>query len=135
MKTSEAKFINVSILRSSDEVYAFIANPENLPRWASGLSGSIQRVGSDWIAESPMGKIRIKFADRNSFGVVDHDVTLSSGMVVYNPMRVLKNNEGSEVVFTLFRQPQMSDEQFAQDAAWIKKDLATLKSILEEKPV
>jgi len=135
MKTSEVKFINVTILRSSDEVYAFIANPENLPRWASGLSGSIQRVGSDWIAESPMGKIRIKFADRNSFGVVDHDVTLSSGMVVYNPMRVLKNNEGSEVVFTLFRQPNMSDEQFAQDEAWIKKDLATLKSILEAKPV
>lgn len=134
MKTSEVKFISISISRSSSEVYAFISNPENLPQWASGLGGSIKRVGSDWVAEAPMGKVRIKFADRNAFGVVDHDVTLSSGMVVYNPMRVLKNNEGSEVVFTLFRQPNMTDEQFAQDEAWIQKDLATLKQILESKP-
>ncbi|MGZ5279035.1 MAG: hypothetical protein ACXWC9_03785 [Pseudobdellovibrionaceae bacterium] len=44
-------------------------------------------------------------------------MTLGSGMVVSNPMRFLKNNEGSEVVFALFRQPNMMDEQFAQDQA------------------
>lgn len=46
-------------------------------------------------------------------------------------MRVVPNGDGSEVVFTLFRQPGMTDEQFAADAAWVAKDLAALKAVFE----
>jgi uncharacterized protein YndB with AHSA1/START domain len=38
-----AKHISVSIERSAAEVYEFASNPENLPKWAGGLSGSIKR--------------------------------------------------------------------------------------------
>jgi len=40
--TFKAKHISVSINRSADHVYEFASNPENLPKWAAGLSGSIQ---------------------------------------------------------------------------------------------
>jgi uncharacterized membrane protein len=53
--TFTAKHISVSINRSAAQVYEFAANPENLPKWAAGLSGSIRRVKEEWIAESPMG--------------------------------------------------------------------------------
>jgi hypothetical protein len=33
---------------------------------------------------------------------LDHDVTLPSGETLSNPMRVVPNGTGSEVVFTLF---------------------------------
>lgn len=46
-------------------------------------------------------------------------------------MRVVANGSGSEVIFTLFRQPGMSDEQVTEDAAWVERDLGTLKNILE----
>jgi hypothetical protein len=83
--TFVAKHISVSINRPSAQVYEFASNPENLPKWAAGLSGSIKKVNDDWIAESPIGTVKVKFAEKNKFGVLDHDVTLSSGAKFYTP--------------------------------------------------
>ena len=124
--------ISVSINRPPNEVYAFVSNPENLPKWATGLGGSIKNVHGEWIADAPMGQVKVKFADENQFGIVDHEVVLESGIKVYNPMRVIANGQGSEVFFTLIRQPEMSDEKFAQDAKWVEKDLGILKGLLEK---
>ena len=63
--TFMAKHISVSINRPATQVYEFASNPENLPKWAAGLSGSIKKVNEDWIAESPMGKVKVKFAEKN----------------------------------------------------------------------
>ena len=127
-----AKHISVSINLSAPQVYEFASNPENLPQWAAGLSGTISKVDDDWIAESPMGMIKIKFAERNEFGILDHYVTLPSGPEFYNPMRVFANDRGSEIVFTLYRQPNMTDQTFAEDAATIERDLRALKTLLEQ---
>jgi hypothetical protein len=130
--TFMAKQISISINRSAAQVYEFTSNPENLPKWAAGLSGSIKKVDEDWIAEAPMGTVKVKFAEKNQFGVLDHDVTLPSGVKVYNPMRVFPNNHGSELVFTLYRRPDVSDQEFAEDAKSVEKDLAKLKTLLEK---
>lgn len=131
MKTLHARHISVSIHRAPQEVYDFAADPENLPKWATGLAGGIRKVKDEWVADSPLGKIKIRFAERNSFGVLDHDVILESGAQFHNPMRVVPNGSGSEVIFTLFRQPETSDEKFEEDARWVKKDLNALKRLLE----
>jgi uncharacterized protein YndB with AHSA1/START domain len=130
--TFKAKHISVSIQRSPEQVYQFVVNPENLPKWAAGLSGSIKKVDGEWIAESPMGKVKVQFVEQNPFGVLDHDVTLPSGDVFHNPMRVLKNQNGSEVVFTLYRSPEMTDQKFTEDQVAVTADLLKLKSILEK---
>src|SRR4029453_4646138 len=79
----------------------------------------------------PFGTVRLRFAPRNSFGVMDHDVTLESGATIHNPMRVVPNGEGSELVFTLIRQPGISDAQLAEDRRAVENDLKTLKNLLE----
>ncbi len=128
----DVQHISVSIARRPAEVYEFASDPRNLPRWATGLARSeVRREGDEWVAEAPLGKVRVRFAPRNSFGVMDHDVTLESGITVHNPMRVVPNGEGSEFVFTLIRRPGMSDGQFAQDRAAVERDLKTLKDLLE----
>lgn len=131
--TCQVRHITVSINRSPGEVYAFVANPENLPKWATGLGDSITNVHGEWIADAPMGKVMIKFAEKNEFGILDHEVVLESGVKVYNPMRVIANGTGSEIFFTLIRQPDMSDEQFAQDTQWVENDLNTLKGLMENQ--
>lgn len=129
-----ARQISIYIDRSPDTVYAFASNPSNLPRWATGLGGSIREVNGEWVADAPLGKIRIKFAEQNRFGILDHDVTLESGGVIHNPMRVVGNGRGSEVTFMLFRREGVSDQAFADDAAWVAQDLRLLKEILEQQP-
>jgi hypothetical protein len=77
--------------------------------------------------------MKFRFAEKNNFGVLDHYLTTASGINVYVPMRVLANGTGSEVVFTLYRLPDMTDEKYAEDMKMVEQDLQTLKGLLEEK--
>ena len=75
--------------------------------------------------------MKVRFTERNSFGVLDHYVIPELGVEVYIPLRVIANGTGSELIFTLFRLSDMSDEKFAADAEWVMRDLNALKSLLE----
>ncbi|HVJ13463.1 MAG TPA: SRPBCC family protein [Burkholderiales bacterium] len=106
----------MTIERPAGEVYAFVSDPKNLPTWASGLSAAV----------------KVRFVERNPFGVLDHFVRVDSGPEVYMPMRVFPNGEGAEVLITVFRQPGVSDEKFAEDTHWVRRDLEALKTLLEK---
>jgi len=80
-----------------------------------------------------MGPVVVAFAERNDHGILDHDVTLPSGETVHNPMRVIADGPGCEVVFTLRRRPGMGDEDLARDAQAVADDLVTLKRVLERR--
>lgn len=128
----DVQHLSVYIARRPAEVYEFASDPRNLPRWAAGLARSeVRKEGDEWVVEASFGKATVKFAEKNALGVMDHDVTLESGVTVHNPMRVVPNGEGSEFIFTLMRQPGMTDERYAQDKAAVEKDLRTLKDLLE----
>jgi hypothetical protein len=47
-------------------------------------------------------------------------------------MRLIANATGCELLFTLYREPNLSDAQFASDAAYVQRDLNRLKSVLEK---
>ncbi|HXV19600.1 MAG TPA: hypothetical protein VD811_01255 [Desulfuromonadales bacterium] len=127
-----SRTLSVSIRCSPDKAYEFVTNPQNLPKWAQGLGRSVRKQGSDWMVDTPQGPMKIRFADQNRFGVMDHYVTTPSGVEVYVPMRVLANGSGSEVIFTLFRLPDMSDARYAEDMQLVERDLRTLKNLLEK---
>jgi uncharacterized protein YndB with AHSA1/START domain len=131
MDTFACRHISITIRRPPDDVYAFAVSPENLPRWAMGLSGSIRQIDGEWVADSPMGKVKVRFVPRNPFGVLDHDVILESGITVRNPMRVVANGDGSELTFTVFKRPEMTEEEFTADAGAVTRDLEALKALLE----
>ena len=127
-----ATTISTSISHPWKDVYEAIWRPESFPRWASGLTqAGLTRNGDVWNAQGPEGPITVRFTDHNDFGVMDHSVDVGAGVIVEIPLRVIPNGEGAEVLLTLFRQPGMTDEKFATDAEWVKKDLAALKALIE----
>ncbi|MER5839118.1 SRPBCC family protein [Streptomyces prasinus] len=128
----QSRHLGIRIDRTAADVYAYASQPANLPAWAHGLGDSVERIDGRWVAESsPMGRVVVAFAPPNEWGVLDHDVTLPSGETVHNPVRVLVDGPGSEVVFTLRRQPGTSDAAFERDASMVAADLARLKELLE----
>lgn len=74
-----------------------------------------------------------RFSDANEFGVLDHFVSPVEGLEFLVPMRVVPNGAGSEVLFTLFQTPEMTDEKFHEDAALVQRDIETLKAVLEHR--
>ncbi len=129
----EAKVITCSVQRNAQDLYEMLWRPESFTRWASGLSSSsLERDDGGWKAQGPEGSVRITFTEHNSLGVMDHWVDLGDDRIVYVPLRIISNEDGSEVMLTLFRQSGMSTEKLAEDEAWVRRDLATLKIFAEE---
>ncbi|MEV7692771.1 SRPBCC family protein [Microbacterium sp. NPDC089189] len=126
-----AQHISQYIDRSPADVARFAGDPVHLPQWAAGLSAGIREDGGRWVTDSPMGTVEVRFVGPVEAGILDHDVLLPDGAVVHNPLRVLRNDGGTEVVFTLYRLPGVTDDDLARDAALIRGDLARLRDILE----
>jgi hypothetical protein len=127
----ETRSVSVRVNRSAAQAYEFLCRPENFPKWASGLGASLRRAGADWVVETPEGRATVRFSEPNSRGVLDHQVILPGAAPVYVPLRVVANGEACDLVLTLFRRPEMSDEKFAADAEWVMRDLQTAKQLLE----
>ena len=127
----QSRTLSISIGCRPDKVYAFVSNPENLPRWAAGLCKSIRKSGAGWTVETTQGPMNVRFVKNNDLGVLDHYVTPAPGVEVYVPIRVLPNGAASTVLFTLFQLPGMSDEKYTEDAGLVTRDLETLKRVLE----
>ena len=131
MSVHHARIISVSIERDWRDVYEFASVPENLQRWAAGLGQRFERSGMEWTAEDPDGRpIRIRFCERNAFGVLDHDVFVA-GKLTHNSMRVIPNGTGAQVLFVLLRLPDVTEDAFAADGAAVERDLHRLKELLE----
>jgi catechol 2,3-dioxygenase-like lactoylglutathione lyase family enzyme len=128
---AESRHLAVRIDCPPGQAYTYACDPARLPEWAPGLGSSVEQVGGEWFVETGMGRVRIEFAPPNDLGVLDHDVTLPSGEVFHNPMRVLPDGDGCEVVFTLRRQQGTTDTEFERDAAAVAADLERLKRLLE----
>lgn len=128
--TYPVKHITISINKPADEVYRYASNPKNFPEWVAFIE-SITEQGDLWIGKTAIGDIKIKWTAPNDFGIMDHQVTLTNGETVNNPMRVIPNNKGCEFIFTLFWLPNRTEKEFNEDAKAVAADLQKLKEILE----
>ena len=126
-----SRHVSRVIAASPEAVYDFASNPDNLPKWAAGLAKTeVVREGDTLFVDSPMGNVAVRFVPRNEYGVIDHDVTLPSGTIVTNPVRILAHPEGAEIVFTI-RQIELTDEEFDRDTGMVEADLERLKGLVE----
>ena len=94
---------------------------------------SVRRDADRWLVQTPYGPVEIEFAPDNELGVLDHSLTLPSGVTIFNAMRVIANADGSEVMITTFRLPGMTEEQHRAHIEILRNELWTLKRILEER--
>lgn len=131
--SSQAHIVSVHIACDWRDVYAFASPPQAFPLWASGLGKPLGHEGALWSFESSDGPVTVRFSAANDYGVLDHYVLLPDGNEIYIPLRVIANGNGSDVQFTLFRLPGMTDEKFAADAQWVERDLNALKALLEAR--
>jgi hypothetical protein len=130
----QTRHLGVSIDRPAPEVYEYVVDPGNLIEWAPGLGSSVEEVDGRWFVQMGADRVEFAFAPRNEFGVLDHRVTMPSGQVFDNPMRVIANGpDRCDVVFTVRRLPGLSDAEFDRDTGLVSADLAHLKEIVERR--
>ena len=127
----KSKTLTVSIDCSPKKVYAFVSNAKNLPKWAKTFCKSVKKTGRQWLMNTSLGPLKLRFAPKNNLGVLDHFIKPPKGQDIVVPMRVISNGKTSEVVFTLFQRPGMTDADFYRDIGMVQQDLKTLRAALE----
>jgi hypothetical protein len=116
----------VSIPASPDGVFAFLAEPENLPRWAVGFAHGVRRDGDGWTVQTAHGAVPVRVAADPGRGTVDVRLGIAPGTEAVAYSRLLPSGDGTEYVFTQFQQPGMGDDVFAGQRAALAEELALL---------
>ncbi len=129
-KLDETCTVSIAISCPMADAYKFLSAPANFPQWASGLCTEIKKKNGGWVAKTSQGAAKIEFTKKNTFGILDHTVTIGRNKI-YVPMRVLPNNKGCEVLLTLYRN-DMPQSRFKEDIGWVERDLDALKDLLEQ---
>lgn len=126
-----SRTLSVSVHADPIHVYEFVIDPQNLPRWAPGFAHAVQRTPSGWMVDTGDSSVGIRFEPENRLGVADHWVTVEPDVVVYNALRIVPNGDGTEVVFTFFQTPDLTEAALVAAADLVAADLQTLRSVLE----
>lgn len=123
--------ISLTIPRNWVDLYETIWKPDYFPKWIGALSETtLEQDGTWWKIVGAESAKKIRFTDHNPYGVMDRYVDTGFGKEAVVPMRVVGNEEGSEVLITIFRQPFTSEEKFAEEIATVQQDLQRLHTLL-----
>ena len=122
----------ISVDSPADRAFAFVADPNNLPRWAIGFAKDVRQGGDvGYIVTTGQGEVPLRVATDPHLGVVDFHMTVPGGADAVAHSRVLPRGDGAEYVFTQFQAPGMSDALFDGQVAALAHELVALKALLE----
>jgi polyketide cyclase/dehydrase/lipid transport protein len=121
----------ISIGAGARQVFRFVADPRNLPRWAVGFARSVRQENGRWYVAAAAGEVEVRVESDENSGVVDFRLTLAPGVEALAASRVLPRGTGCEYVFTQFQAPGMPEAVFEKSVAAVRHELSVLKAIAE----
>jgi hypothetical protein len=135
--TARSDTRTVTIEAAAEHVFDFVADPENLPKWAVGFCRAIRRdegaTADRWIVTTSQGDVPIRLVTDREFGIVDFYFTLAPGIESAAFSRILGNGEGVQYVFTQFQAPGMPDEVFEGQVRAVVDELQVLRSVIKAR--
>lgn len=131
----KSKVIVLHINRPYQEVYDFLVEPLNFLQWAANVGSEMKPLGGrEYQVEVSTGPMAIRFSEPNKYGVLDYvgrKPDAKEGVITQ--VRLYPNGEGSDLAYTMWQRPNVSDEQFVSDEVWLRSDLERLKTLLESQ--
>lgn len=115
-----------------DKVFAYLANVENLPRWATGYCKELKKDGDDHKIVTPMGELYFSIDSDPKTGVVDMSSGPDKETMATFPARVAALPDGgSLLLFTNLQMPGVSDEDFAAQCRELKAEFENIRQAVE----
>ena len=84
-----------------------------------------------WSFTTPRGTAKLKFNENKTFGILDH-LYVDEESKWNIPMRVVPSGDESEIIITLIKPDEITDEQFNERMNEIGQVFQNLKELIEK---
>jgi hypothetical protein len=115
---------------SAAQLFDFLSDPENLPRWAVGFCRGIRPNGDEWLVRTAHGEVGLRYVTDRALGVIDYHMSPAPGVEATAFSRVVPNGDGAVYVFTQLQPPGMPDGVFAGQATALTEELRVLEAVV-----
>jgi hypothetical protein len=112
---------------SKEEVFAYLAEIENLPEWASEFARELKVVDGRHVVVNGLGELFFEIRADRERGIVDMLAGPTPDALALFPVRVVDAPAGSVLTFTMVQQPGQPDEQFEGQHESLVRELANLE--------
>ena len=105
--------VSVSVSAPRDTVFHFLADIENLPKWATEFCERLELRQGRWWAYTSQGEMLVEMETSASPGVIDLRAGPAANQLALFPLRVLPLSAHSALVsFTFIQPPGLPDELY-----------------------
>jgi hypothetical protein len=114
----------------ADEVFAYLANVDNLPEWATEFARELILVDGRHKVVNGLGEFFFELRADAGSGVIDMLAGPGADMLQLFPTRVVPiAGGGSAFTFTMFQAPGQPDEQFEGQYKSLMREFKNLESL------
>lgn len=111
-----------------DQVFSYLANIDNLPKWATVFCRELKKENGKNRIVTPMGELFFEIESDDKTGVIDMFAGPTEKMMSIFPVRVLQMPDNSSVIlFTMFQTHGISDEQFESQYQSLLKEFENVQ--------
>ena len=111
-----------------ETVFSFLADIENLPRWATEFARELRRDGDRHIVVNGLGEFVFEIRADEQTGVIDMFAGPSREELAVFPTRAVPLADGrTAYTFTMFQGPDMPDELFESQHASLVREFRNIE--------
>jgi hypothetical protein len=120
--------VTTTLTASRDEVFAYLADIEKLPEWATEFARELRIVNGRHKVVNGLGEFFFEIRADPETGVIDMLAGPTDDALLCFPTRVVATPVGgSAYTFTMFQAPGQPDEQFEGQHASLLREFENLK--------
>jgi hypothetical protein len=120
--------VTATFAAPKDEVFAYLADIEKLPEWATEFARELKLVDGRYKVVNGLGEFFFELRAEPDTGVIDMLAGPSADALLCFPTRVVATPAGgSAFTFTMFQAPGQPEEQFETQHASLLREFENLE--------
>jgi hypothetical protein len=111
------------------EVFAYLADVENLPKWATEFARELKREGDAYKVVNNLGEFHFEIRADERTGVIDMLAGPTTEELALFPTRAVELPDGQTAyTFTMFQGPAMQDDLFESQYESLRREFDNIKA-------
>ncbi len=125
-----SKTVTAVLPASHEEVFAYLADIENLPNWATEFARELKRENGDYKVVNNLGEFYFEIRADERTGVIDMLAGPTKDELALFPTRAVRlSGDQTAYTFTMFQAPDMPSELFDSQYESLTREFETLRAI------